>query len=218
MAIKNKHFNRRLFDELIKEFRKKHAAEFDKLNWFEIVSEILNNEAERLESSLDKSKRSNQLNKNNSSFSADTMKRIFKVVDYNKDHNERTCSIIARTLNYASWDDFCKKSQERYNTDNGFQNIDVYSLNASDIDTIFCIGWFPNKYCKLTYLGDYSFKVTENYGLRSDLDRVFQTTRFRSVNSSSDSAYPNILIEPFDEDDPNWQFIHMEMYPIDYLL
>jgi hypothetical protein len=218
MGKKNKHFDRRLFDEMIKEFRLKHVAEFAKPNWSHIVLEILINEEDRLKSSLDKSKKSIQFDTYKSSFSGDTVKRVFKVIDYNKSHTERTCSVIARTLNYASWDDFLKKSEERYNTENGFQNIDVYSLNTSDINKVFCIGWFPDKYCKLMYLDDYSFKVTENYGLRSNIDRVFQTTRFRHVDSNSESAYPDIFIEPFDEDDPNWEFIDFEIYPVDYLL
>lgn len=218
MGKKNKHFDRRLFDEMIKEFRLKYAAEFAKPNWFGLVWLILKNEEDRLESSLAKSKRSNQFQESKSLFSEETVRRVFKVVDYKRGHYERTCSVIARTLNYASWDDFCKKTDERYNTKNGFQNIDVYSLNTSDINKVFCIGWFPDKYCKLMYLGDYSFKMTENYGLRSDIDRVFQTTKFRHVDSNSESAYPDIFIEPFDEDDLNWQFIDMEMYPVEYLL
>ena len=113
MAKKNKHFDRGIFDAMINEFQKKYAAEFDKPNWFEIISEILNNEANRLESKVERSKSSMQLNQRNCSFSDDTVKRVFGVVKYSKNHNIRTCNIIARTLGAEDWEEFCKKTDER---------------------------------------------------------------------------------------------------------
>lgn len=94
----------------------------------------------------------------------------------------------------------------------------MYEFSNLIVDRNICIGWYPHKYCMLKHLGDYSFEVVESYNLRSPLKRIFRTIGFRHGKIESKSVYPDIIIEPFHDDDSDFDLIEMGIIPQEYLL
>ena len=93
-----------------------------------------------------------------------------------------------------SWDDFCEKAEQKYDVTKGFSTIDFYkfsTLNESDEITI---GWYPKKYCRLKFLGEYSFEVVESYRMESKIGRKFDTSGFRLAPISDKAILPQVLI------------------------
>jgi len=133
-------------------------------------------------------------------------------------HYKSKLSIIARKIGFNDWDDFCEKSIPKYDMRKGFKTINMYEFNNLIINQDVCIGWFPHKYCMLKYLGDFSFKIVESYNLRSPVNRIFETTGFIHRTIKSKIVYPDIIIEPILDDDPDWELIKMDTIPEKYLL
>ena len=133
-------------------------------------------------------------------------------------HYKSKLSIIARKIGFNDWDDFCEKSIPKYDMTKGFKTINMYEFNNLIINQDVCIGWFPHKYCMLKYLGDFSFKIVESYNLRSPVNRIFETTGFIHRTIKSKIVYPDIIIEPILDDDPDWELIKMDTIPEKYLL
>ena len=133
-------------------------------------------------------------------------------------HYKSKLSIIARKIGFNDWDDFCEKSIPKYDMTKGFKTINMYEFNNLIINQDVCIGWFPHKYCMLKYLGDFSFKIVESYNLMSPVNRIFETTGFIHRTIKSKIVYPDIIIEPILDDDPDWELIKMDTIPEKYLL
>ena len=132
--------------------------------------------------------------------------------------NNSKLSIVARKLGYKDWDDFYEKTIQQFDLTKGFKTINMYEYNNLSIDDVICIGWYPQKYCMLKFLGDYSFKIIESYNLKSPVNRDFKTTGFIHDAIINQFEYPDIIIEPLFDDDPNCELINMGLIPLECLL
>ena len=208
-------FDRELFDILISQFKSEFRISSN-FGDYEKVREIINDETlveqdERVGGKLKKYKDIGKL-------SEDTIKRIFGFITYEGKHDLSTCHIIARKLKYRGWDDFCQKTIQQYDSRKGFKSLDMYEFGSLIENRSICIGWYPEKYCILNYLGDYKFKVIESYGMKSEINRVFETIGFELAESVSKYAYPDVIIRPFLDDDPDVKNIEIGIIPLEYLL
>lgn len=217
--------DKEMFGFLIEEFRHQFKISTS-FSDYEKIRGIINEETEEQE--LDRIARTKlhiKGGKVEGKLSADTIKRAFGIINPKKNGDPQslkfhvtTCNIIARRLKYRGWDEFCEKANQNYDLTKGFKTIDMYEFSNLIVDRNICIGWYPHKYCMLKYLGDYSFEVVESYNLRSPLKRIFRTIGFRHGKIESKSVYPDIIIEPFHDDDSDFDLIEMGIIPQEYLL
>lgn len=215
-------FDKELFKTLTDEFRTEFRISTS-FSDYEKIRQIINDETKDEE--VDRIASKNRFNKDADKLSEDTIKRAFGIVSSKKNSNPEsmvfsstTRNIIARKLEYRGWDDFCEKSIQKYDMKKGFSTIDMYEFGSLVVNQDICIGWYPHKYCMLKYLGDYSFKVVESNNLRSPVERVFETVGFRHGAIKSKIVYPDIIIEPFLDDNPDWELIKEGYIPQEYLL
>ena len=104
---------------------------------------------------------------------------------------------LARSLDskYTNWQDFCDA-------------VDASKLvptsilpESIDIETIrkgfkFILGWYPEKYCTLEYLGEFEFRVLESKGLKKQRgETFFSSLGFKLSLNNDENGYPAILIE-----------------------
>lgn len=219
MSGKSDKFDEDLFELLICEFKKYFKIDCGGFNDYNKIREIINDETEEEElKRLDEKEGGRRRTKDPNKLSGYLIKRAFGFISYNGKHDQTTCSIIARKLKYDGWDDFCQKAKQKYDPKKGFNTLDMYSFNSLKINDNICIGWYPEKYSILKYQGEYTFKVIESYRLKSEIGRVFSTTGFFLGSTDSKCVYPDIIIEPFHDDDPDWELIDMNIIPVDYYL
>mgnify|MGYP003178755138 CR=1 FL=1 len=81
----------------------------------------------------------------------------------------------------------------------GYNGMDYFKFSSLLEGEIVCIGWYPQKYCRLKFLGEYSFEVVESYRMKSEVGRKFETSGFRLAQISDKAIFPEVLIEPLYE-------------------
>jgi hypothetical protein len=100
--------------------------------------------------------------------------------------------------------------------------MDYFKFSSLLEGEIVCIGWYPQKYCRLKFLGEYSFEVVESYGMKSEVGRKFETSGFRLAQISNKAIFPEVLIEPlYEYQEDLWNAIEnfdIKNCPIEILL
>lgn len=136
--------------------------------------------------------------------SVDTLRRYWGEKDADKKMSPDVgkLSLMARALNYKDWETFCQEYRHTnidFYAEKRFNDMDYFRFSSLCKNEIICIGWYPQKYCRLEYLGEYTFKVVESCGMKSEAGRIFETSGFCLASASSKSTYPDILIKPLYE-------------------
>ena len=109
---------------------------------------------------------------------------------------------LRRYLGYKDWETFCheyKQTNTDFDIEKGFNGMDYFKFSSLCKNEIICIGWYPQKYCRLKFLGEYSFEVVESYRMESKIGRKFETSGFRLAPISDKAIFPEVLIEPLYE-------------------
>lgn len=213
-------FDKEIFGYLKNEYKialkcdLENFKDYEKLRNF-INQETLDEETGRI---LDKKKRNESKSKNEGKLSEDSIKRHFEFITYKKAPSPAVCSLLARRLGYLGWDDFYKKAMQKYDPKSTFNIYDIYKFSSLLINEHITVGWPPEKYCTLKYLGDHSFEVIATSGLKSKVGRIFETMGFRLRHNDSQFAYPDIIIEPILDDDPDYELIELDLIPSKCLL
>lgn len=136
--------------------------------------------------------------------SVDTLRRYWGDKDANKNITPDIgkLSFMARALGYKDWETFCiehKQTDSIFNAEKGFNEMDYFKFSSLIKGEIVCIGWYPQKYCRLRFLGEYSFEVIESYGMKSEVGRKIETSGFCLASQSGNEIFPEILIKPLYE-------------------
>lgn len=69
-------------------------------------------------------------------------------------------NLISKCAGYTSWEAFCNITKKRIITENTYfdpKDFKVENMKENDLPII--IGWYPQYFIKLQYLGNYQFKV-----------------------------------------------------------
>ena len=81
--------------------------------------------------------------------------------------NKRYLSIIAESIGYRSFDHFCEIKRQENILESHYYNPLDYVVERMEKKE-YTIGWYPENYVKLEYLGEYKFKIIEHsYNLRN---------------------------------------------------
>lgn len=136
--------------------------------------------------------------------SVDTLRRYWGDKDSKKGMSPDVgkLSFMARALGYKDWETFClehRQTNTDFDAEKGFNGMDYFKFSSLLEGEIVCIGWYPQKYCRLKFLGEYSFEVVESCGMKSEVGRVFETSGFRLAPTSDHYTFPEVIIEPLYE-------------------
>lgn len=136
--------------------------------------------------------------------SVDTLRRYWGDKDADKQMTPDVgkLSFIARALWYKDWGTFCHEHIQPdtgFDAEKGFNGMDYFKFSSLCENEIICIGWYPQKYCRLKFLGEYSFEVVEVRGMKSEVGRQFETSGFRLAPTSGGDIFPEVIIEPLYE-------------------
>lgn len=108
-----------------------------------------------------------------------TLKRIWGYLKEKTTTRISTLNILSRFIGYKDWNDFCLN----------FSSIDIelqeYAITNKKISTnelekgeIIEVNWYPNKYWKLCYTGNGSFKILQSQNSKLDSGDTFNCYLF----------------------------------------
>lgn len=131
-----------------------------------------------------------------------------KTKDHNEDEKKKRSSftslktinkldLIAKSIEYKSWEDFCL--EYKLDVEKEFYEMDYFKFSSLLEGETFYIGWYPQKYCKLKFLGEYSFEVVESCRMRSKVGQIIETSGFCLAPTSERYIFPEVIIEPLYE-------------------
>lgn len=110
--------------------------------------------------------------------SASTLKRIWGYVTYTHTPRRYTLDILSKFIGYADFDTFCLESiSEKISDSDFFTPFKILSNDLSIADKIE-IGWNPNRYLILEFLGDNRYKVIDNKNSKLMVGDEFSTPTF----------------------------------------
>lgn len=159
--------------------------------------------------------------------SVDTLRRYWGEKDAEKGikPDAGKLSLMARALGYKDWGTFCiehGQSNTDFDAEKGFNGMDYFKFSSLCEGEIVCIGWYPRKYCRLKFLGGYSFEVVESCGMRSCVGRKIETSGFCLVPATSNNTFPEVIIKPlYEYQEEQWNALenfNLETCPPEMLL
>lgn len=110
--------------------------------------------------------------------SASTLKRIWGYVTNNHTPRRYTLDTLAKFIGYHDYDAFCKSEiSEKVSDSDFFTSFKILSADLSIGDKLE-IGWSPNRYLIIDYLGDNRYKVTQRDNSKLEIGDEFITSAF----------------------------------------
>ncbi len=106
-----------------------------------------------------------------------TLKRAWNYKSEKTSPSAATRNKLAESLRYDGWEAYKETAQKRIYREPLFnpEDIKVDKLTEGEIKTI---GWYPNRYFKLKYLGNYQFEVIECMGMNKSRGEKITAKRF----------------------------------------
>lgn len=202
MAKKNIPVNTERFETLKNELRKVSRIDLTLDNAYQDLSDYIKKQSEANFPSPRYA--DGELIQQPETISIDTLRRYWGEKDAGKGIKPDIgkLSLMARALGYKDWETFCLEhgqSNTDFDAAKGFNEMDYFKFSSLLEGEIVCIGWYPEKYCRLKFLGGYSFEVVESFGMRSEVGRIVETSGFRLAPASGEKKYPEVIIEPLYE-------------------
>lgn len=114
----------------------------------------------------------------NQQLSASTLKRLWGYVNYPHTPRPHTLDTLAQFVGYNNFGAFCEELRHTPAYNSLF--ISEYEVLSRDLasDSELEIGWAPNRYLKLLYLGNSLFEVKESLNSKIQKGDKFETSCF----------------------------------------
>ena len=112
------------------------------------------------------------------SISPSTLKRLWGYVNDNHESRIRTLDLLARYLGYTNFKDFTIDLKIKNNQNSSFFSVKQLQTEWLSPGDEVEIGWSPNRYVKLLYMGNNLFKVIEALQTKLLIGDLFETTVF----------------------------------------
>lgn len=112
------------------------------------------------------------------SISPSTLKRLWGYVNDNHEPRIRTLDLLARYLDYTNFKDFTIDLKIKNNQNSSFFSVKQLQTEWLSPRDEVEIGWSPNRYVKLLYMGNNLFKVIEALQTKLLIGDLFETTVF----------------------------------------
>lgn len=106
-----------------------------------------------------------------------TLKRAWNYKSEKTSPGAATRNKLAESLGYDGWEAYKEAAQKRIHSEPLFdpEDIKVDKLKEGEVRII---GWYPNRYCKIRYLGNYQFEVVECKGMNKSKGEKITAKRF----------------------------------------
>lgn len=114
----------------------------------------------------------------NEQLSVSTIKRLWGYVPTSHIPSLATLSILTRFVGYKDWDSFCAILKQGINIESSFFSNKRILTTDLCIGDLLEIGWNPNRYCVLKFLGNSQFSVIESQNAKIKVGDMFTTEQF----------------------------------------
>lgn len=109
--------------------------------------------------------------------SASTLKRMWGYVNDRRSPRRYTLDVLAKYIGCRDFADFCDKIEAEGLSDSDFFTPFMVASTDLEIDDVVEIGWNPDRFIRLQYLGDNRYKV-----ISSENSKLAQNDEFTIVN------------------------------------
>ncbi len=92
--------------------------------------------------------------------SASTLKRMWGYVSDRHSPRRYTLDVLSKYIGCRDFDDFCKKIEDEGLSDSDFFTPFMVASSEVEVGSVIEIGWNPDRFLKLEYLGGSRYKVT----------------------------------------------------------
>lgn len=108
--------------------------------------------------------------------SSTTLKRMWGYLKENTQTRESTLNILSRFIGFNDWAEFCDKSQSEPNPSQQEHILLKKKISSKELqpNQEIEINWFPNKWCRIKYLGEHSFIVNKSLNTKICENDTFQ--------------------------------------------
>lgn len=72
-----------------------------------------------------------------------------------------TLNVLCHYLGISDWEAFCKQLKDSSKIESSIDNRDGIDVGTLKIGSMIRIGWLPNRFCVIKYLGNYRFEAIE---------------------------------------------------------
>lgn len=109
-----------------------------------------------------------------------TLKRMWGYLKENTQTRESTLNILSRFIGFNDWTEFCDKSKSEFAPTQQEHILLKKKIASKDLqfNQEIEINWFPNKWCRIRYLGEHSFIVKKSHNTKLCKDDTFQCYLF----------------------------------------
>lgn len=157
-----------------------------------------------------------KIKENDHIISYKSLSRFFNGTINENRGKENRLNILTRSLGYSGFDEFCVKYKEKCNPNNLFDPFSIVVERLEKGEKVM-LGWYPEYYGLVEYLGNYRFRIIEENGLLSSKGKEFEAIAFdvvstyymtkaydnkleKEINVDGYKIRPSILIKKFHED------------------
>lgn len=93
-----------------------------------------------------------------------TLKRMWGYLKENTQTRDSTLNILSKFIGYNDWTEFCDKSQSEFDPSQQEHILFKKKITCDELQPHqeIEINWFPNKWCRIKYLGEHSFIVNKS--------------------------------------------------------
>jgi hypothetical protein len=111
--------------------------------------------------------------------SISTIKRLWGYIPTSHAPRFSTLSVLARYIGFTDWDNFCSSlQQEKRNNESEFFTGKCILASELRVGDVLEIGWSPNRYCQIRYLGNNQFDVIQARNAKIKIGDTFCADQF----------------------------------------
>lgn len=110
--------------------------------------------------------------------SASTLKRLWGYVHSNPIPRTGTLDILCRYIGERNFKEFCLNLKRKSNTESGHFASKYVTVSEIAAGQELIIGWNPNRLVRISYLGDFRFRVLSSDNSQLQIGDEFETTSF----------------------------------------
>jgi hypothetical protein len=110
--------------------------------------------------------------------STSTIKRLWGYIATSHAPRISTLSVLARFVGFTDWDNFCLSIKREQTEESTFFTDKQILTSDLQIGDMLEIGWNPDRYCLLKFLGGNQFEVVDSKNAKIKTGDTFITTQF----------------------------------------
>lgn len=144
-----------------------------------LLAEVEKKFGKRIATSTDFETLSSEIEHRSGDFiSASTLKRLWGYVHSSPVPRTGTLDILSRYIGERNFRDFCINLKRKSNTESGHFASKYVTVSEIAAGQKIVIGWSPNRLVRISYLGDFRFRVLNSENSQLQTGDEFEATSF----------------------------------------